>query len=360
MWTDLYIAFILISTVAFLTARSYALSKKKLELVLNLEELTVIIPFRNEYQNLKRLIESIDAQTVLPNRIVFVNDHSSDNGVEIIREWCARNDIGSLLHLQEEQFGKKKAIEIGVKNTTTANILTLDADTWFDSKFLESTVFSDDLSMICGPVILESNGLTQLFFSIEHLFFNSFNYLISPFYTLSASGANLMFSRESYIENNDLKYHEEIPSGDDHFLLRNFQSKGLQIATVNDPLRIVHTEAASDFKAYFNQRMRWLGKTLKKTYLKEVVFGIYITLYLIAGFVICLYSLLQDDYQSIIAIFLTRFILDSLIFLIYVFRMRKGKYVFMLPLFQLVYPLIYTVVIFGSIFYKPIWKGRKI
>jgi len=360
MWSEVYIAFILISTVIFLTARSYALSKRKLKLIIDPEELTVIVPFRNEYKNLKRLVECLNDQTVIPSKVIFVNDHSNDEGIKVVADWCSLNEIGFVLQLEDGQFGKKKAIEIGVKQANSKNILTIDADTWFGSKFIESIVIDENVSMTCGPVILEPKGINQLFFSVEHMFFNSFNYLISPFYTLSASGANLLFNRESFIENNDLKKHEAISSGDDHFLLRNFQSNRLKIETINDPLRIVYTDAPSSFNAYLEQRIRWFGKTLKKTDLKEALFGLYITIYLIAGFGICLFSLFQAEYESIITIFLTRFILDSLILLIYGFRMGKGKYIFMLPFFQLIYPVVYIVIIIGSLVYTPTWKGRKI
>jgi cellulose synthase/poly-beta-1,6-N-acetylglucosamine synthase-like glycosyltransferase len=129
---------------------------------------------------------------------------------------------------------------------------------------------------------------------------------------------------------------------------------------INDPSRVVYTKVPSSFRAYLDQRIRWLGKTVKKTTLKEFLFGVYISLYIIVGSVLTIYSLIQSDYQSAIIILATRFILDAIILFIYVLPIKKTNYVWMLPFFQLFYPFIYFIVLIGSLVYSPKWKGRKV
>lgn len=360
MWNEYYIAFILISTVLFITVRSYLLTKSILKKSYSPIVFTVVIPFRNESGNLQRLIESFRNQTMQPREVIFVDDHSTDDSFQMLDTLCSMSDVYNLISLYDGQIGKKKAIELGVQKATGEYILTLDADTWFDTDFFESIVDSEKASMISGPVLLDPKGFMQHLYSLEHLFFNSFNYLIAPFYALSASGANLLFKRKDYIELNALQGHEKFLSGDDHFLLRNFQSKGLEIIVTNDPVKTVYTEVVPNFKAYLDQRIRWLGKTMRKTSYKELLFGSYISVYLLLGFILLLVSLIQSDFQSALMIGVTRFVLDGLILLIYTARMGKSKYIFLLPLFQVIYPFLFVVVVFGSIFYNPMWKGREV
>ena len=47
---------------------------------LSVRDITVIIPFRNEKNNLEKVIKSLDAQRIKPERILFINDHSEDEG----------------------------------------------------------------------------------------------------------------------------------------------------------------------------------------------------------------------------------------------------------------------------------------
>lgn len=48
----------------------------------------VIIPARNEEKNLKAMLDSVIRQTVLPDEVVVVNDNSTDNTLDIIKEYA--------------------------------------------------------------------------------------------------------------------------------------------------------------------------------------------------------------------------------------------------------------------------------
>lgn len=73
------------------------------------------------------------------------------------------------------------------------------------------------------------------------------------------SGANMIVRRDRWLESwPDL--HEEIPSGDDMFLLESFKRRGLKIEVLDskDYTAVAHTQTT--WKAFFRQRMRWAGK----------------------------------------------------------------------------------------------------
>ncbi len=73
------------------------------------------------------------------------------------------------------------------------------------------------------------------------------------------SGANMIVRRERWLESwQDL--HEDIPSGDDMFLLESFKRRGLQIEVLDDERYTAVVRAQKTWRSFFGQRMRWAGK----------------------------------------------------------------------------------------------------
>ena len=73
------------------------------------------------------------------------------------------------------------------------------------------------------------------------------------------SGANLIVRRDRWLESwSDL--HEDIPSGDDMFLLESFKRRGLTIDVLDSDRYAAVVHPQTTWKAFFRQRMRWAGK----------------------------------------------------------------------------------------------------
>lgn len=81
-------------------------------------------------------------------------------------------------------------------------------------------------------------------------------------HAVMCSGANLIVKRERWLESySDL--HEEIPSGDDMFLLESFKRRGLKIAVLEDENLTAYVSPESTCSGLLKQRMRWAGKSPK-------------------------------------------------------------------------------------------------
>lgn len=92
--------------------------------------LTIIIPARNEEQNLPVLLRSINAQAVKPAEVIVVDDGSTDRTAAVARELGA-TVIGSQ-PLPDGWRGKTWACHQGAQAATGNLLLFLDADTWFE------------------------------------------------------------------------------------------------------------------------------------------------------------------------------------------------------------------------------------
>jgi len=337
--------------------RLFSRSLQQKETISN--DLTVIIPFRNEAINLTPLLSSLEKQSKLPNKIIFVNDHSTDQSFEMIQLWANNKENVHVLQLPDHLKGKKQAISFGVHNAKQDYCLTIDADTWMEKDFFEQMKIPSQTDLQIRPVIMKGENLIGKFASVEYLLFNALNYLIAPIYHTSASGANLIFRRSTYLKIGNLENHQHIKSGDDHFLLRNLQKNKAKIYITNQIQDAVYTNAPINLKEYFDQRIRWLSKSTQKTSIKELLIGFLITVYLVGSFLLLIWLILQGNLELAIAIFFFRVITDSIVFLYYTKSLKLVSQVIVLPIFQLIYPLFFTIILLGSVVYKPKWKGRR-
>lgn len=357
----IYIGFLLLFFIILIFFKKSSTKKS-----LSLDDLCVIIPFRNEESNLQSLFHSLICQKKLPKNIIFVNDHSTDKSAELVKGFITKNGIGKLLELPKNYASKKKAIRYAVSDErqTLAEIesqyyLTIDADVSFDAHFFSSLINNPADDMVIRPVIMKSNSFLGRLFSTEHLFFNALNFILSPIYILSASGANLVFKKTVFNRVDSYEKHKYISSGDDYFLLRDFQKDKATISISKLKEDAVYTNGPKNTTEYFNQRIRWLSKSKKSKNVIELFIGINLLFYFLGGFVIVLYLLVSQDYLLFIYLFIARFIIDVIVFLNYSYLLKEYKKVIFLPFFQLIYPLLFLMVIFGSMFYSPLWKGRR-
>lgn len=98
------------------------------------EQLSIIIPARNEEQNLPTLLRSLATQSIRPREIILVDDASTDRTVEIAKQHGAR--VIASQPLPDGWRGKTWACHQGAQAATGELFLFLDADTWLEPEGL--------------------------------------------------------------------------------------------------------------------------------------------------------------------------------------------------------------------------------
>lgn len=357
---ELYLLFLLFFFLLIIGIKFFSTGITKLKsTTIDLEDVTMIVPFRNEVLNLPQLLDSILKQKYLPKDILFVNDHSDDRSETIIKSFIDAHNIGTLISLSSNHSGKKAALNYGIQKSLYRYILTLDADVKLNDDYFTSfsSLSSNGLSSL--PVLMSGKGFLGKLFSTEYSFFNAFNFLLSSLWPISISGANLLFDSYTINYKKQLITHQHLASGDDYFLLKEFRNSNLPIHIKNEYKLSVETAAPTSLKAYFDQRVRWLSKSKYKVEWLDSMVGLFILIYFIGGFVALIIAVINAQWILIACIFMIRLLLDTLVYLNYAQRLRETKNVLMLPFFQLIYPVLFLVVWVLAMFYKPIWKGRK-
>lgn len=325
---------------------------------MDLKDCCVIIPVRNESTQLKYLFDSISKQKRFPGMIVFVDDHSEDDSKQLVEEFIKDKPSMELIELSSDETGKKVAIRKAIENFEFDYYLTIDADTYFEADFFKYLSSCNNSDMVIRPVIMKSKHLFGSFISAEYHFFNALNYILASFYNLSASGANLFFKAQTFHEADQFSKHKHIASGDDHYLLRDFQKISAKITVTLSKNSAIYTNAPSSLKTYFNQRIRWLGKTKKRSNFVELLIGLCISFYFIVIFGFSLWLLFTGNFKPLVIIFVLRLLTDTIVFTPYLIRLSKVKQLLWVPFFQIIYPLLFLTTLLMSVFYTPKWKGR--
>ena len=226
---------------------------------LYIPDCTVIVPFRNEEENLPYLLNAL--QRNLPDqwRIILVNDHSED-------ESCKK--IEPFLNLRTQLItakgnGKKRALRSGIELAQTQWIITMDADLQLSAGW-ESNLFQADWNSDMIIFSLKMDGGHSIIENGQRLEFAIFQYLTQKTcyhgQPQLCNGAFLGFKRRAFIEVGGYDMHEEIASGDDQFLLAYFRQY-LKRITFHDTQGKARVMGHTKFTSLIQQRLRWAQKS---------------------------------------------------------------------------------------------------
>ena len=95
---------------------------------------SIIIPVKNTEKYIKKCIESIKKQTYKDYEIIVINDNSTDNSMNIVKEY---KDI-TIIENDIKGIGPSRARNLGVTKSKGEYILFLDSDDYYEEKLLEN------------------------------------------------------------------------------------------------------------------------------------------------------------------------------------------------------------------------------
>lgn len=335
--------------------RTYLQKENKLQLV----EITVLIPFRNEEKRIADLLESCLNSSVLPSKFLFIDDHSNDKSVAKIKA-TLRDFPFEILTVPEGEFGKKKALRIGIEAVETPYFLTLDADVAFAENYFEQFEKLSPADLYILPAVLISKRWFEHFFEVDLLLVNALNTGLSGLKRpIIASGANLLVRKSAFEQYDCYETHAHIPSGDDIYLLRDFRNAKADVRVCTIPTFQVTTETPQSFSEFIHQRLRWVAKTGNvKDHLSTTLAAAQFVL-TIAFFSLLVYLCSKSEFLFATIIYALKVGVDMLLFLPFFYRFKRVKAWLILPIYQVLFPFYNLLILVLLPFFTPIWKGRK-
>jgi glycosyltransferase involved in cell wall biosynthesis len=324
---------------------------------------SIIVPFRNEAENLPVLLESF-SKLNYPTELfeVILVDDDSDLRFKI-------SDLGFKILLIDNIRGsnspKKDAITTAMKIVKTNWVITTDADCTVPKNWLlalDNFIQLHHVSMIAGAVTYDCNNSFLHHFqqldlaSLQGATIGSFGIKKG----FMCNGANFAYTKSFFQELKGFEGNSAIASGDDVFLLQKALSQHPEkVAYLKSENTIVTTKPVNDWKSLFYQRVRWASKTTSYQSIFGKRLGLLVFVMNFAWvycFVLTFLGMLPYFFVGLY--FLIKFGIDSVLIQQTNKFLTKHKMRYLL-LSSLWYPFFSTAVVLYCLFGKYEWKGRR-
>lgn len=121
--------------------------------------ITVVVPVYNRAALLTRSLDSIASQSVRPLSLIIVDNNSSDNSLEVARQWADSHSHDLEVQVMSEtRPGAARARQTGLEHVRTEWVLFFDSDDVMAPELLIETLpYTDKFDLICWK--RELNGL---------------------------------------------------------------------------------------------------------------------------------------------------------------------------------------------------------
>ena len=223
----------------------------------------IVIRCKNEIEWLPHVFESISNQTIRPNKIVFVDDSSSDGSKEFANQHgCHVVDYG------DQPFNYSQALNIGIEQSNSDTVLLLSAHcVLYDEFAIEKLVECIDLFSAAGvfgrqiPTNKSSNIDTRdllTVFGRERIIYEKFPFFHNAFSLIDKSVWN------------DIPFSITTNGIEDRFWAYSVCSSGHKI--VYEPSAIVYHEHGLNQNSD-NHRAKRVCESLNKLHKDDVPFS---------------------------------------------------------------------------------------
>lgn len=330
-------------------------------------KISVIIAIRNDNSTIPYLIEDFKLQTYPKSMfdIILVDDHSDHPIAEIPEIKQDKPGNLRLASLPEDKFGKKQALLHGAQLSNAELILLTDADCRLHPDWIKchAAKYSNEQSDITIGLVdyTIKTGLMNIFyrFDLLSLVISGAGSSALGRHTL-CNGANLAVKRKIYL-NLAENLRLEIPSGDDVFLLHEIKKNdGESVSLLKSRQSVVLTRPPASFSEFLSQRARWAskGKYYEDRDTLILSFLVLITNLVIASVLLYLF-LSPTRMWSLVSLILIKMFADGIILNSGLKFFGKSKQLYLLPVFEIVYPFYVIFSALAGTNDSYTWKSRR-
>lgn len=362
-WVLFIILFIYIITIGSLISGFFKIKKYQKTDLKPKTSFTIIVPFRNEAENLPNLLESFSKLNYPIDlfEVILVDDSSRDK----FQVADFKFQITVIDNFRLSNSPKKDAIATAMRQVKTNWVITTDADCLVHENWLltfDNYIQQNNISMLAGAVTYECENSFLHHFqqldltSLQGATIGSFG-LKKAF---MCNGANFAYTKSLFEELNGFDGNDKIASGDDVFLLQKAANLFPdQVHYLKAEEAIVITKPTENGKSLFYQRVRWAAKTTSyqsnfgKALGLIVFFG---NLNFVIGFFLVVFKIWP--YSFFVLLVASKFIIDFVLLYNTNQFLTKTR-IKSLLLSSLLYPFFSTVVALYSLFGSYEWKERR-
>jgi len=218
-------------------------------------KVSVIIAVYNTGKYLRQCLDCIVNQTLRNIEIICVNDGSTDNSLDILNEYAARDERVKVVSKENEGLGGAPARNLGLTMAQGEYVSVLDSDDDFELDMLEKMArkaeeTSADI-VVCGGMEHDNrNGhkikvqsiLNEKVIPEKAIF--SYKDCPNNIYQLTQGMAWNKLFRRAFLDKHNLRF-QRIKYTDDAYFVFAYMVLAEKIAIVNEPLTCYHTFTGS-------------------------------------------------------------------------------------------------------------------
>ncbi|PWB19897.1 glycosyltransferase family 2 protein [Flavobacterium sp. HTF] len=324
---------------------------------------TVIVPFRNEEENLPILLESLQNLNYPFDLFeVILIDDDSDTKFQVL-DFSFQLSI--MDNIRVSNSPKKDAIQTAMKQVKTDWVITTDADCVVPENWLltfDNYIQEHNISMLAGAVTY--NGEDSFLDHFQQLDLTSLQgATIGSFGIKRAfmcNGANFAYRKTLFEKVNGFEGNNKIASGDDVFLLQKVVNiYPEQVHYLKSKEAIVNTKPTETWKSLFHQRVRWAAKTAsyESTFGKALgLIVFFANLSFVIGFLLLIFRI--SSWPLFVLFVFLKFGIDFVLLSVTNNFLRNTR-IKSLFLSSLLYPFFSVVVALYSLSGSYKWKDRK-
>jgi cellulose synthase/poly-beta-1,6-N-acetylglucosamine synthase-like glycosyltransferase len=324
---------------------------------------TIIVPFRNEKENLPNLLNSFSRLNYPTDlfEVILVDDSSKEK----FQVSSFKFQVSQIDNIRISNSPKKDAISTAMKHVKTNWVITTDADCIVPENWLltfDNYIQENNVAMLAGAVsyVCENSFLDHFqqldLTSLQGATIGSFGIKKA----FMCNGANFAYTKSLFNKLNGFDGNNTIASGDDVFLLQkaaNLFPDKVHYLKAKDA--IVITKPTENWMSLFHQRVRWAAKTssYQSNFGKSLGIIVFLgNLNFVIGFVFWIFRILP--WQFLVLYVILKFFIDFVLLYRTNQFLTKTRLRYLI-LSSLFYSFFSTTVAFYSLFGSYEWKGRK-
>lgn len=225
--------------------------------------ISVVIPAYNEEKSIVSSLSSVLNNNYPQDKVqvLVANDGSTDGTEEIIREFVNTNNITNVTIISQPNLGKAHALNNGIKNYTTGDlVMCLDADSYIAKDALSRAVIyfekSDVMAVASNVKVARTKGLLNLIQVFEYIISYQMKKAQTAFNIEYIIGGVGSIFRKSFLEKINF-YDVNTVTEDIDVTMKILRHGNKNVRVIYGSDVVAYTQGALTVSDLIRQRHRW-------------------------------------------------------------------------------------------------------
>lgn len=330
------------------------------------ENISIIVCVRNGGQSIYNILSDLQNQIYKGSlEFLIIDDDSSDNTKSIIKSFIHldnRFKYFSTVKSAKKLNHKKRALDLGIKNSTYNWLLFTDVDCRVKNNWATamSKQYHTSDYVIGFSKTNESSTLVSKFQSIDFIMLMVSAYAsVSMNYPLACSGQNQSYKKKIYNKVGGFDKIKNLLQGDDSIFLQMCNKiNNVKISFSTDKNSYVVAKTHTKWKDFLLQRMRWAGDANIMWKFNKLFYIVILSTFISSVFI--LYLLFFYHFKIFIYLVIIKLFFELAIYYLGTNKLDiKTKYSSFLIWFILQVPYIIVMGVCSFLNSYISWKDRK-